>query len=213
MMSTLTVFYVKLLLVVVSSAVIWWGANNDSFWQKLQQNKQEKLAIWVSLILFRLIPFVLIYGVLQQTPRGDVPFFWGKATQAYQWKLVYRDFISFHAPLFAYLITFPLVVWYSSKAIVLLMVAAEALIIWMTYLAYQRRSQPDALKTTLLYTVLSGPMIMVLLGGQEDIWMWGIAAWMLLTYLRSRDDGFGLGIQFSRGLIVIKATFIFWFFP
>ena len=66
MMSTLTVFYVKLLLVVVSSAVIWWGANNDSFWQKLQQNKQEKLAIWVSLILFRLIPFVLIYGVLQQ---------------------------------------------------------------------------------------------------------------------------------------------------
>lgn len=213
MMSTLTVFYVKLLLVVVSSAVIWWGANNDSFWQKLQQNKQEKLAIWVSLILFRLIPFVLIYGVLQQTPRGDVPFFWGKATQAYQWKLVYRDFISFHAPLFAYLITFPLVVWYSSKAIVLLMVAAEALIIWMTYLAYQRRSKPDALKTTLLYTVLSGPMIMVLLGGQEDIWMWGIAAWMLLTYLRSRDDGFGLGIQFSMGLIVIKATFIFWFFP
>ena len=213
MMSTLTVFYVKLVLVVVSSVVIWLGAKNDTFWQKIQQKRQENRAILIGLLAFRLLPFVIIYIFLDQSPRGDVPFFWGKATQAYQWKLVYRDFISFHAPVFAYIITLPLFLWYSSKAIVLLMVLIEALIIWLTYLAYQRRSQPDALKSTLLYMLLSGPMIMVLLGGQEDIWMWGVAAWMMLSYLRSHNDGFGLGVRFSTGLIVIKATFVFWFFP
>jgi len=213
MMSTITVFYVKLFLVIVSSALIWWGAQNESFWQKLQQNRREKRAIWISLLLFRFLPFVIIYVFLDQSPRGDVPFFWGKATQAYQWKLVYRDFISFHAPLFAYIITIPLIFWYSAKAIVLLMVVVEAIIIWYTYQAYRLRSYPDALKTTILYTLLSGPMIMVLLGGQEDSWLWGIAAWMLLYLLRTHNDGFGLGVRFSAGLIIIKATFIFWFFP
>ncbi|HAK75957.1 MAG TPA: hypothetical protein DCM71_03375, partial [Runella sp.] len=87
-MSTLTVFYVKLVLVVVSSVVIWLGAKNDTFWQKIQQKCQENRAILIGLLAFRLLPFVIIYVFLDQSPRGDVPFFWGKATQAYQWKLV-----------------------------------------------------------------------------------------------------------------------------
>ncbi len=211
-MSTLTVFYVKLLLVIVSSITIWIGSKADSFWGKWEQKQQEKRAILLGFLLFRIIPFIAIYLILNQTPRGDVPFFWGKATVAYQWGLVYRDFASYHAPLFSYIITLPLLLWYSSKAIVLLMVLIEALIVWGTYHTY-KKIKPNALKSVVLYLALSGPMIMVLLGGQEDIWLWGIAVWMLYYFQRTKDDGLGLGLRFSVGLLTIKATFGFWLFP
>jgi len=211
-MSTLTVFYVKLVLVIASSILVWLGARADSFWKKLEENQRGAAVIGIGLLVCRLLPFIAIYLVLHQTPRGDVPFFWGKATVAYKWGLVYRDFASYHAPLFSYIITLPLLLWYSSKAIVLLMVLIEAAIVWGTYRTY-RTIKTDTLKSVVLYLVLSGPMIMVILGGQEDIWLWGIAVWMLYYYRRTKDDGLGLGTRFSVGLLTIKVTFGFWLFP
>ncbi len=211
-MSTLSVFYIKLLLILISSTAVWLGVRAGSFWQRIHQNQQENRLLGLAIGLFRLLPFVLIYAVLDQTPRGDVPFFWGKASAAYQGGLVYRDFLSYHAPLFSYIITLPLLLWYSTKAIVLLMVLIEAAIIWGTYQTY-KSIHDNALKSVLLYIVLSAPMVMVLLGGQEDIWIWGIAVWMLYYFLRTKNDGLGLGIRFSMGLIVIKATAGFWLFP
>lgn len=211
-MSTLTVFYVKLLLVAMSSLMIWLGARADSFWEKTEKKQGETALIGFGILILRIIPFVLIYVVLNQTPRGDVPFFWGKATVAYDWKLVYRDFASYHAPLFAYIITLPIALWYTPKAIVLLMVLIEAFIVWGTYRTYKNKT-PNALKSIMLYLLLSGPMVMVLLGGQEDIWLWGVAVWMLYYFQRTQHEGFGLGTRFAVGLLTIKATFVFWLFP
>jgi hypothetical protein len=64
-----------------------------------------------------------------------------------------------------------------------------------------------------MYIVLSAPMVMVLFGGQEDIWLWGVAVWMLYYFLKTKEDGVGLGLLFSSGLIIIKATAGFWLFP
>jgi hypothetical protein len=200
------------LLVIVSSILVWLGSGADSFWEKLEQDKRGATIIGLGILLFRLLPFVFIYLIFNQMPRGDVPFFWGKATVAYQWGLVYRDFASYHAPLFSYLITLPLLLWYSPKAIVLMMVLIEATIVWGTYRTY-RSIRADALKSVGLYLVLSAPLIMVLLGGQEDIWLWGVALWMLYYFQRTQDDGLGLGLRFSVGLLTIKATFVFWLFP
>jgi hypothetical protein len=211
-MSTLTVFYVKLILVVASSLAVWLGARADSFWKKIEESQRGTAIIGIGLLVCRILPFLVIYLVLHQTPRGDVPFFWGKASVAYQWGLVYRDFASYHAPLFSYIITLPLLLWYSSKAIVLLMVLMEAAIVWGTYRTY-RTIKVNTLQSVVLYLVLSGPMIMVLLGGQEDVWLWGVAVWMLYYYRRTKDDGLGLGLRFSVGLLTIKATFGFWLFP
>lgn len=211
-MSTLTVFYVKLLLVAMSSLMIWLGARADSFWEKTEKKQGGTALIGFGILILRIIPFVLIYVVLNQTPRGDVPFFWGKATVAYDWKLVYRDFDSYHAPLFAYIITLPIALWYTPKAIVLLMVLFEAFIVWGTYRTYKNKT-PNALKSIMLYLLLSGPMVMVLLGGQEDIWLWGVAVWMLYYFQRTQHEGFGLGTRFAVGLLTIKATFVFWLFP
>ncbi|WP_428663836.1 glycosyltransferase family 87 protein [Runella sp.] len=211
-MSTLTVFYVKLLLIAFSSIAVWLGARSNAFWAQIHQNKQENRVLGIGIILFRLLPFILIYLFMDQSPRGDVPFFWGKATVAYKGGLVYRDFASYHAPLFSYIITLPILLWYTPKAIVLLMVLIEAAIIWGTYRTY-KSLHTNVLKSVSLYIILSAPMVMVLFGGQEDIWLWGVAVWMLYYFLRTNDDGLGLGLRFSSGLILIKATAGFWLFP
>ncbi|MCU0338458.1 MAG: hypothetical protein MUE30_01130 [Spirosomaceae bacterium] len=209
-MATLTVFYVKLLLLALSSVMVWIGAQADTFWSKLQNRDTQVIGLaWA---IFRLLPFILIFVLMNQSPRGDVPFFWGKASVAVTGKWVYKDFVSYHAPLFSYLIALPLLLWYSSKAIVLLMVLIEGVIVWLTYRVYQNQTA-NALKTTSLYLALSAPMVMVLLGGQEDIWIWGVAAWMLLYYQKNHKDGLGLGVRFASGLVLIKATFGFWLFP
>lgn len=211
-MSTLTVFYIKLVLIVFSSAAVWVGARADALWEQIHQKKQENRVLGIGLVVFRLLPFFLIYAFLNYSPRGDVPFFWGKATVAYQGGWVYRDFVSYHAPLFSYLITLPILLWYTPKAIVLLMVLMEAGIIWGTYRTY-RSLQNNAFKAVMLYLMLSAPAVMVLLGGQEDEWLWGVAVWMLYYFIRTKDDGLGLGLRFSSGLIIIKATAGLWLFP
>jgi hypothetical protein len=92
------------------------------------------------------------------------------------------------------------------------MVLIEAFIVWGTYRTYKNNTH-NAFKSIMLYLMLSGPMIMVLLGGQEDIWLWGVAVWMLYYFQRTQKEGFGLGTRFSVGLLTIKATFVFWLFP
>ncbi|MFN8343547.1 MAG: hypothetical protein U0X91_01000 [Spirosomataceae bacterium] len=211
-MSTLTVFYIKLLLVAASSAVVWRGARADSFWEKLYRKQQGDRILGLAILLCRILPFMIIYLVLHQVPRGDIPFFWGKASGAYHGGMVYRDFPSYHAPVFSYIITLPLFLWYNTKAIVLLMVLLECLIVWGTYRTY-RSQGAKAIQSTVLYLLLPAPLVMVLLGGQEDIWLWGIAVWMLYYFQRTKDDGLGLGVRYSVGLLTIKATFGFWLFP
>lgn len=211
-MSTITVFYVKIVLVIFSSVLIWGGANADSFWGRLEKSQKSHITLGLGILIFRIVPFIAIYLIFNQIPRGDVPFFWGKATGIYEGGVVYKNVISYHAPLFAYIITLPLLVWYSSKAIVLLMVLIEATIVWITYRTYQK-IKPNALKLVVLYLALSGPMVMVLLGGQEDVWLWGVAAWMLYYFQSTQNEGLGLGVRFAVGLLTIKATFGFWLFP
>jgi hypothetical protein len=209
----LIVFITKIVVTALFSLLIWKGASAETFWQKLQTKYSGQNWVLLGIVLFRLLPFVGVYLLLNQTPRGDVPFFWSKAQDAYQGKLVYRDFLSYHAPLFSYVIALPLVFWYSSKAIVLLMVMIESALVYSTYLFYDKNGRADALKSAILYLLLPGPLVMVLLGGQEDIWFWGVALLMLWYLVKYRQDGAGMGFIFSTGLLFIKVTFVFWLFP
>ena len=63
--------------------------------------------------MFRLLPWIGIFLVIGEDPRGDVPFFFYKAEAAKMGGFVYRDFWSVPAPLFAYIISLP---FYKSRA-------------------------------------------------------------------------------------------------
>lgn len=160
----------------------------------------------------RVFPFVVVFLFLDQTPRGDIPFFYWKADLAHQGKLVYRDFWSFHSPLFSYLLALPIFLWNSPKVLVALMGVGEAVCLWLTYRFYARRDADDAFWKAVVYLLLPGPLIICLLGGQEDIWLWGFGLWAVLAWQRGHD-AFRVGLVMALALLTLKVTFVLIVFP
>ncbi len=212
MIPILTVFYVKCLFSIASSIGILWLVSKKGRAQLSKKNWNDKNIIGICFLIFRIIPFVVVYLVLDQAPRGDVPFFWYKTTAVLKGGMVYKDFWSYHAPLFSYLITLPIVFWYNSKAIVLFMVIVEGLILFYTT-HYSKKTNPDALLRAVVYLMLSAPLIMVVLGGQEDVWFWGLTLIMLFYFREAKNDGLLFGVIYALGLVAIKVTWILWLFP
>ena len=161
------------------------------------------LVFW---LLLRLIPFVLIYILGGQAARSDVGMFYDSAREAKALGVVYRDFDSAYQPLFAYLTALPLLFWDSAEAILLEMILVEGIILWFTY-RYYRIERPDALFVTLLYLLLPAPFVLVVLSGQEDIWMWGFGIWALWQ-MRRKPDGLRLGLIIGLSLVVTKVVVV-----
>lgn len=207
-MPILTVFYIKLLLsAVLTSAIFWTLWRSDLFERWQLQN--DKLAFATGFLLLRLLPWFGIFVILDFEPRGDVPFFFYKAEHAKAGGFVYRDFWSYHAPLYAYIISIPLWLWHNARSIVLLMVLMESLILWFTYRTY-KPFKKNALQLTYLYWLLPASFMYIMIDGQEEIWFWGIGLMMWRHLLKKQEDyEIGLGLLFALGLITLKATFVF----
>ncbi|WP_373514351.1 hypothetical protein [Persicitalea sp.] len=211
-MPILTVFYAKLLLNLLLTGAIIWVINKPTLFANWQRDK-ENLALSAGFILFRLLPWIGIFLIIGEDPRGDVPFFFYKAEAAKLGGFVYRDFWSYHAPLFAYIISLPLWLWQNSRAIVLLMVVMETLILWLTYRTY-KTEKTNALQLTYLYWLLPAAFMYILVDGQEEVWFWG-AALLMWRHTRQHPQNYevGVGVIFALALLTIKVTFIFLLFP
>ena len=211
-MPILTVFYVKLLLnLALTAAIVWVLLKPELFYR--WQRQQEMLVFSAGFLLFRLLPWIGIFLILGEDPRGDVPFFFYKAEAAKLGGFVYRDFWSYHAPLFAYIISLPLWLWHNSRVIVLLMVVVETAILWLTYRTYKSQKS-NALQLTYLYWLLPAAFMYILVDGQEEVWFWG-AALLMWRYTRRHPQNYeiGVGVLFALALLTIKVTFIFFLFP
>ena len=211
-MPILTVFYVKLLLNLALTGAIVWVLLKPQLFYRWQQQK-DTLALSLGFLLFRLLPWIGIFLILGEDPRGDVPFFFYKAEAAKLGGFVYRDFWSYHAPLFAYIISLPLWLWHNARVIVLLMVVMETAILWLTYRTYKSQKS-NALQLTYLYWLLPAAFMYILVDGQEEVWFWG-AALLMWRYTRRHPQNYeiGVGILFALALLTIKVTFIFFLFP
>lgn len=207
-MPVITVFYIKLLLSAVLTSVVFWSLWKSDYFEKWQRD-HDKTAFLAGFLLFRLLPWIGIFVILDFEPRGDVPFFFYKAEHAKAGGFVYRDFWSYHAPLYAYIISLPLWLWHNARAIVLLMVVMESLILWLTYRTY-RPFKKDALLLAFLYWLLPASFMYIMIDGQEEIWFWGIGLLMWRYLLRKHENyEAGLGLFFAAALITLKVTFIF----
>lgn len=171
----------------------------------LSITKQNQTA-WFLLMVFvlRILPFLVVYVIFNVSPRSDVPMFYDAASSAKQGLFVYRDFESAYSPLFAYITAIPLLVWNSPKAIALLMLLIEIFILWFTV---SFKKSHDSLYKSLLYLLLPAPFVLTVLGGQEDIWMWGFGLLSMWVWQKKSDE-LWLGIVFGLALIVTKALFI-----
>lgn len=174
----------------------------------------ERATRWLAFVALRLVPFAVIYLLLDQEPRSDVLFFYERAVPALQGQLVYRDFLSYHAPLFTYITVLPLFIWNNARVIILMMAIIEFVIANGTF-RYMRSSTPDALLRFVLYYMLPLPFVAMVLSSEEDIWMWGFG---LLTLalppsLSERRSAFLTGLIWAVGMLTIKFMLIVLLIP
>lgn len=153
-------------------------------------------------LLFRVFPFLAIYVFLGFDARSDVLMFYDSALAASQGGIVYRDFDSAYSPLFPYLTVVPLWFWDSPKSIILEMIVLELLILWGTL-----RLTKQSVYYALIYLLLPATFILSVLGGQEDILMWGALVFSLLLFQRNQNYVM-LGVSLGIGLLVTKALLI-----
>lgn len=154
--------------------------------------------------MLRLVPFAIIYLVLGEEARWDVAMFYDSVQGALAGGWVYRDFETAYSPLFPYIIALPVLIWNTGKAIILFMILVEGLVLRATM---QWSRHPESLYIAILYLLLPSPFVYSVLGGQEDIWMWGVLVGSLLIYRRYPSD-YLMGILMALGLLVTKALFI-----
>ena len=212
-MPILTVFYIKLILSALLTLLFVGAVWKRKLFQNWQDRNQGTWVLSVAFVGLRLLPFIGIYVILGQEPRNDVPFFYYKAESAFRGLFVYRDFWSYHAPLFSYIISLPLWLWNNPRAIIFLMVLVESLTVVLTYATYKKRT-PDALLLACLYWMLPASFVFIVLNGQEDIWFWLITLLIWRHVLaRPRNYEVGAGLLFAVGLLCIKVTYIFFLFP
>ncbi len=174
----------------------------------------ERATRWLAFVALRLVPFAIIYLLLDQEPRSDVLFFYERAVPAMKGQLVYRDFLSFHAPLFTYITVIPLFIWNNARVIILMMAIIEFVIANGT-LRYMRSSTPDALLRFVLYYMLPLPFVAMVLSSEEDIWMWGFGLLTLAlpTSLSERRYAFLTGLIWAAGMLTIKFMLIVLLIP
>ena len=197
--------YQKSAIAALFSLVAWWyWTNRDA---RVFESSRDVL--WV-FVLFRLVPFAVVYLFLDYDVRSDAWMFYDSARQALQLKTVYRDFDSAYSPLFVYLTALPLLLWNSGKAIVLLLILAEGLAVYLTVQLFgdDRRAHQKAI----LYLLLPAPLVLSVLSGQEDILMWLFGAWALLVWQKKRDD-LWVGLVLGLGMVATKALLVLTLIP
>lgn len=205
-----TTSLVKVLIAIgLAVAVLLLFTNRRRVGPLLQRH--EAITTWLTFALLRLVPFVCVYVLLGQEPRSDVDFFYRKAEAALQGKLVYRDFLSYHAPLFGYLISLPLLLWHNARVLILLMAVMEFIIARATLRRY--RTGVDApVVWFVLYYLLPLPFVAMILSGEEDIWMWGFCL-LSLALPPGRRFSLRLGLLWGVGMLTIKFMLIVFLIP
>src|SRR5690606_41498846 len=98
----MSIIYIKLLISValITAAAVFWIKRD--FLKGIFENQSEWRVLSAGWVLFRLVPFVLVYILLNIDPQSDVEGFWEEASLAFQGKIVYRDFWSPYSPLYPY---------------------------------------------------------------------------------------------------------------
>ncbi|NBA75130.1 hypothetical protein GOQ04_06205 [Emticicia sp. ODNR4P] len=196
--------YLSLSLCLIAWLAFRFRPQIESFFDRIGKTASFSLLAFI----FRILPFLVVYVYYGFDAQSDVQIFWRSAQKAKELGIVYRDFPSLYSPLFAYVTAIPVVFWDTARAVTLLMIIIELLILLLTMRTYRNGlSNGEILFKTLIYLCFPAPFIFCVIGGQEDIWMWGFACLMVWAWLKGKSD-FILGVIVALGLIVTKAFFV-----
>lgn len=195
--------YISILLCLLAFFAFKFRNKLEAFFQNLGPTKSFSLLAF----LCRILPFLIVYIYYGYDAQSDVQIFWKSAQHAAKLELVYRDFDSVYSPFFVYITALPLYLWDTARAVTLLMILVELLVLWLTMKTYPSVNKPSTSFKSLIYLLLPGPYIFCVLGGQEDVWMWGFACLVVFAWQRKKSD-LVLGMITGLGLLTTKAFFV-----
>jgi hypothetical protein len=146
----------------------------------------------------RLGLFALAFLILHLDPRGDIHMYMEEAAPALAGKLVYRDFITMHAPLHPYMLVGMLHAWRSLLSIILFSCAFDILGIWV-WLTAGRQFLPELTLRRAALLMLFNPtsLLSVAIDGQMNSLIALMLALGVLALCRSRNalSGFWVGLS------------------
>lgn len=194
------------------------AAGLAALWLRDAQRAQ-KAARWIDLplcwLITRLVPWFGIYFVAGYLPQSDVATaYWPHALAVLRGDLPYRDFECFFGPLFPYLVSMPVLLWKDPRVLVLFFCVMEALTVALTIRAERLAPcTPERARWLALYFLAPGPLLLGVVGGQEDFMFWfaGLLLWHVV--LLGREFGAGgltvLAVATTKPLFIIPAALIF----
>jgi hypothetical protein len=146
----------------------------------------------------RLGLFVLAFFILHLEPRGDVSMYMQEMGPALAGKLVYRDFITMHAPLHPYMLVGMFYAWSNPLCIILFSCIFEIVGVWV-WLDAGRQFLPDLTlrRAALLMFFNPTSLLSVAIDGQMNSLIAMTLAFGVLALLRWRNalSGFWVGLS------------------
>lgn len=211
----MTLGRMEVVLIKVGVAAVL-GAASAAVWvwrERLGAALGSPWAMAFSVLLLRVAPFVSIYLIYGLVPRSDVAgAFFPMATAASQGHTVYRDFPSDYSPLFPYVMAPMVRVWHDSRAIILLMMLVELAALVTTNIVFRSEMERrDRRLAWLLYLLSPASFVLVMLGGQEDVWMW--LAGVVVIALLVRQRPIAAGASAVVGTLLTKAFLLIFVVP
>lgn len=194
----------KLVVGLVCMAMAFAAVQSE--WLNRLPSKSFANCMLAATLLTRLTIFVLLYLVLGYEVPSDVPAaYYPEAKAALAGKLVYRDFFSTYAPLFPYICAIPVMLWNSTKSVVLFAILVEAIAIplWLRVLAVEFSEQVVRI-AAILYTFSPLLISTVAMAGQNHVWISPFLA-VAIWFLQKKRDTLG-GVAF--GLCLVSTKFL-----
>ncbi|TAE28292.1 MAG: hypothetical protein EAZ91_14735 [Cytophagales bacterium] len=209
--------FIVLVKTAVSAGLCVWLA--VLLWKRLvisdylQQQHQKP---WISLfyLVFRLLPVILTYFILDYQPTSDVEYYYYPiANSARQLQIPYRDVYSPYSPFYGYWLSLPLHLWNDMRLVVIVMTLIEWVAVVITYRIYRgSENMGQRLFRVLFYFSLPIPFVMCVFSGQEDVILWLFALWAVWVW-QKRQNSFLGGLLLALGLLSTKAVFVFLIIP
>ncbi|TAG55526.1 MAG: hypothetical protein EAZ27_06830 [Cytophagales bacterium] len=161
---------------------------------------------YYTFLFSRLILFYTIYIYLGYEVQSDVKgFFLLQANDAIKLKIVYRDYDSFYNPLFSYLLGIVIFCFKNPISIVFFMILVEFIGLIFTEKLF-KDNDCNINNKILIYSLLPAPLIFVVIGGQEDCWMWSFLCVFIIFF--KMENKFLLGISLGVAFLFTKLLLI-----
>jgi len=209
----MNIIYLKLLIGVSLLILVFLIYLKRIWLRNFFAGANELLILGGSWLVLRLIPFITIYYLFGFEPQSDVEGFWEEASMALEGKIVYKDFWSPYSPLYPYFLAGWLHAWYDPRMIVLVMAIIDGLAVWLTNHFYKGEySKAERMWKSLIYLALPGSLMLCIVGGQEDVWMWVV---VLIAFLYKQKTGntYLFSLILAVGLLITKAIFVLVIIP